>query len=76
MLIDKPGSEAYNQKLSERRANAVKDWMVSKEGLKNVKFETRGFGSKKPVAPNTKPDGGDNPEGRHKNRRVEIIIKK
>ena len=73
---DSKGSDAYNQKLSERRANSVKDWLVKKEGLKDLKFETKGFGSKKPVAPNTKPDGSDDPEGRQKNRRVEIVIGK
>jgi len=73
---DSKGSDAYNQKLSERRANAVMDWLINKEGLKNVRFATRGFGAKKPVAPNTKPDGSDDPEGRQKNRRVEIIVKK
>ena len=73
---DSKGSDPYNQKLSERRANAVKEWLVTKEGLKNIKFETQGVGSIKPVAPNTKPDGSDDPEGRQKNRRVEIIIKK
>jgi outer membrane protein OmpA-like peptidoglycan-associated protein len=73
---DSKGSDAYNQKLSERRANAVKDWLTNREGLKGVRFATRGFGSKKPVAPNTKPDGSDDPEGRQKNRRVEITVKK
>jgi outer membrane protein OmpA-like peptidoglycan-associated protein len=73
---DSKGTDASNQKLSERRATAVKDWLVNKEGLKNVRFETRGFGAKSPVAPNTKPDGSDDPEGRQKNRRVEIIVKK
>ena len=73
---DSKGSDAYNQKLSEGRANAVKEWLTKQEGLKNVRFATRGFGAKKPVAPNTKPDGSDDPEGRQKNRRVEIIVKK
>jgi outer membrane protein OmpA-like peptidoglycan-associated protein len=73
---DAKGSDAYNQKLSEQRANAVKTWLISKEGLKKVTFNTSGFGAKKPVAPNTKPDGSDDPEGRQKNRRVEIILKK
>ncbi len=73
---DSKGSDTYNQKLSERRANSVRDWLVKKEGLKDVKFETKGFGSKKPVAPNTKPDGSDDQEGRQKNRRVEIVVKK
>src|SRR3970282_723262 len=66
---DGKGADSYNQKLSERRANSVKDWLVKKEGLKNVRFATAGFGAKKPIAPNTKPDGSDNPEGRQKNRR-------
>lgn len=73
---DSKGADPYNQKLSERRANSVKDWLTNREGLKNVKFATRGFGSKKPVAPNTKPDGSDDPEGRQKNRRVDIVIGK
>jgi len=73
---DSKGTDAYNQKLSEHRANAVRDWLMNKERLKNIRFETRGFGARKPVAPNTKPDGSDDPEGRQKNRRVEIIVKK
>lgn len=73
---DAKGSDSYNQRLSGQRANTVKTWLINKEGLKNTKFETSGFGAKKPVAPNTKPDGSDDPEGRQKNRRVEIILKK
>ena len=73
---DAKGADAYNQKLSERRAVAVKTWFVEKEGLKGVAFGTQGFGAKKPEAPNTKPDGSDDPQGRQKNRRVEIIFKK
>ena len=73
---DSKGSDAYNLKLSRRRADAVKAWLVKKENLKNIAFRTRGYGSKRPIAPNTKPDGSDNPEGRQKNRRVEIILKK
>ena len=73
---DSKGSDAYNQKLSERRANSVRDWLVKNEGLKNVRFATAGFGAKKPTVSNTKPDGLDDPAGRQKNRRVEIIISK
>ena len=73
---DAKGDANYNQKLSERRANAVKVWFVTKEGLQNVKFTTEGFGKQQPVAPNAKPDGSDDPEGRQKNRRVEIAFKK
>ncbi len=71
---DAKGSDAYNQKLSERRAEAVKGWFES-HGLPQH-FATAGFGAKKPVAPNTKADGSDDPEGRAKNRRVEIVVKK
>lgn len=73
---DNKGSAAYNQKLSERRAVSVKAWFVDNENLRAVRFDTQGFGANKPVAPNAKPDGSDDPEGRQKNRRVEIIIRK
>ena len=39
-------------------------------------FDVRGFGASKPVAPNAKPDGSDDPDGRQKNRRVEIVVGK
>jgi outer membrane protein OmpA-like peptidoglycan-associated protein len=73
---DAKGADSYNEKLSDRRAKSVKDWLVKKEGLKDVHFATSGFGAKKPVVSNTKPDGSDDPEGRQKNRRVEIVIGK
>jgi outer membrane protein OmpA-like peptidoglycan-associated protein len=73
---DSKGSDPYNQKLSVGRANSVRNWLIQKEGLKNVRFSTAGFGAKKPVVSNTKPDGSDDPEGRQKNRRVEIVAKK
>lgn len=73
---DSKGNEAYNQKLSERRAASVKTWFVDKEGLGSVQFTSQGFGAKKPVASNTKPDGSDDPDGRQKNRRVEIVLRK
>jgi outer membrane protein OmpA-like peptidoglycan-associated protein len=73
---DAKGVDAYNQKLSERRAGAVKAWLIGKERVRGVSFVTRGFGAKHPVAPNSNEDGSDNPGGRQKNRRVEIIIAK
>lgn len=73
---DAKGSDAYNQNLSVRRAEAVRQWFVDKEGLKGLTFTTRGFAAKNPVAPNTKKDGSDDPAGRQKNRRVEIIAGK
>ena len=71
---DSKGSEEYNLALSQRRADAVKAWLIEKGGLKDVKIVTKGYGESKPVAPNTKPDGSDNPKGRAKNRRVEIYV--
>lgn len=73
---DSKGSESYNLKLSKKRAFAVKNWFVTKGKLTGVEYEVIGYGESRPVAPNTKPDGSDNPEGRAKNRRVEIRIKK
>ncbi|MGO8917213.1 MAG: OmpA family protein [Stellaceae bacterium] len=73
---DSKGSDAYNQKLSEHRADSVKQWLAQKEGLSQAKMTTEGFGAKKPVASNTKPDGSDDPDGRQKNRRVEIVLAK
>lgn len=73
---DSKGTDAYNQKLSENRAVSVKTWLVKNAGADGARITTRGWGEKKPVAPNTKPDGSDDPEGRQKNRRVEITVKK
>ncbi len=71
---DSKGTNPYNQKLSEQRAESVKNWLTS-HGVSNP-LSTRGWGATKPVAPNTRPGGGDNPEGRQKNRRVEIVVNK
>jgi outer membrane protein OmpA-like peptidoglycan-associated protein len=73
---DGKGSATYNQRLSGRRAESVKQWLAEKEGLGQVKTTTQGFGATKPVAPNTRPDGSDDPEGRQRNRRVEIVLAK
>jgi outer membrane protein OmpA-like peptidoglycan-associated protein len=72
---DAKGSDSYNAKLSDRRAVSVKNWFA-KHGVAANSMQTHGWGAAKPVAPNTHPDGSDNPEGRQKNRRVEITIKK
>jgi outer membrane protein OmpA-like peptidoglycan-associated protein len=73
---DGKGNASYNQGLSVRRAESVRQWLVQKEGLGQGNLTTQGFGASKPVAPNTKPDGSDDPEGRQKNRRVEIVVAK
>jgi len=72
---DSKGSNEYNQTLSEKRAVSVRDWFVSDGGLSSVQFVTKGFGELKPVVSNTTEKGGDDPIGRQRNRRVEIIIK-
>lgn len=64
---DSIGANAYNQKLSTARANAVKDYLVSK-GIEKNRVYTEGKGENQPVADNTTR------EGRAKNRRVEIEV--
>jgi outer membrane protein OmpA-like peptidoglycan-associated protein len=64
------------QQLSDRRAEAVRNWFVANEGLNDVNFATKGYGATNPIAPKTKPDGSDDPKGRQRNRRVEITIRK
>lgn len=71
---DSKGNDPYNQKLSQGRANSVKQWLTTQGGISTVALQTRGFGKANPVAPNTRPDGSDDPDGRAKNRRVEVII--
>ena len=73
---DSKGSDAYNRALSEDRALSVRDWLVEEEGLDGSAFETVGFGESQPAAPNERLDGADDPDGRQKNRRVEIVIGK
>lgn len=72
---DGKGKPAYNQKLSESRARSVKAWLV-KNGIPARQISTKGYGMTRPIAPNTKPDGKDDPAGRQKNRRVEIVVHK
>ena len=64
---DSVGSDAYNQKLSVRRAEAVKAYLVSK-GIEKNRVYTEGMGEKQPIADNKTK------EGRAKNRRVEIEV--
>lgn len=70
---DSKGDDAYNEKLSLKRAEAVKSWLEAK-GFKNNVYAV-GKGEKEPIAENTLSNGQDNPEGRAKNRRVEIKYK-
>jgi outer membrane protein OmpA-like peptidoglycan-associated protein len=70
---DSIGSEATNQRLSERRAENVAGALES-AGVGSQRITTKGYGERYPVAPNANRDGSDNPEGRAKNRRVEVVI--
>lgn len=71
---DGKGTDNYNDKLSLRRANSVRDWLVKHGKVSSRFLSTSGYGKRRPIVPNTKPDGSDDPEGRQKNRRVEIKI--
>ncbi|MDE2596062.1 MAG: OmpA family protein [Sphingomonadales bacterium] len=64
---DSTGSDAYNQTLSENRARTVANYLASK-GVAAARIRSQGFGETTPIASN------DTPEGRAKNRRVEIKI--
>ena len=64
---DNNGSDGINIPLSEKRANAVKAYLL-KKGLKEVRVEAKGLGSSQPVADN------NTEAGRSKNRRVEIVL--
>lgn len=68
------GSEKYNQGLSERRAEAIKNYLIKEGGVDKGMISSTGYGKTKPIAPNKTKDGKDNPEGRAKNRRVEILV--
>jgi outer membrane protein OmpA-like peptidoglycan-associated protein len=64
---DSVGSDEYNQDLSERRAQSVRDYFVQ-QGIPSATIEARGFGKTAPIASN------DTPEGRQQNRRVELVL--
>jgi len=64
---DSTGDKAYNKELSERRAETVRDFLIS-AGIDPRRISVRGYGEEHPIASN------DNETGRHENRRVEIIV--
>ena len=71
---DSKGSDEYNLQLSQQRAEAVASWLSSNTDIPSENLIAKGYGETQPVADNQKPNGEDNPAGRAKNRRVEIII--
>ena len=64
---DNRGSKSYNQKLSQKRAQSVLDYLVSK-GVSSERLEAKGYGEMEPSSPN------DTEEGRSMNRRVEFVV--
>ncbi|MCQ4347227.1 OmpA family protein [Pseudomonas stutzeri] len=65
---DSVGPDAYNQRLSERRANAVRSVLVNEYGVASERVDAIGYGESRPVADNATP------EGRAINRRVEAAV--
>ncbi|MEL7156294.1 MAG: OmpA family protein [Actinomycetota bacterium] len=72
---DAIGEAAYNHDLSVRRATGVALWFRERVPAEQ-EIVAVGYGETQPVAPNTRPDGSDDPTGRTQNRRVEIIVDK
>jgi outer membrane protein OmpA-like peptidoglycan-associated protein len=64
---DSVGTDDFNQTLSEKRAGAVREYLVQ-QGIATDSIEARGFGKTEPIASN------DTPEGRQQNRRVELVL--
>ncbi|PIU57700.1 MAG: hypothetical protein COS89_03870, partial [Deltaproteobacteria bacterium CG07_land_8_20_14_0_80_38_7] len=61
------GSDAYNEKLSDKRANAVRDYLI-KKGIAEERLVAKGFGESRPIADN------NTTQGRALNRRTDFII--
>jgi OOP family OmpA-OmpF porin len=70
---DNKGADDYNLKLSQKRAESVVTYLISK-GIEKNRLVAKGYGETKQIAPNTNPDGSDNPEGRKMNRRTELRV--
>lgn len=70
---DNKGSYEYNLGLSLNRAKAAYNWLIA-NGISKNRIKYSNYSFSKPAAPNTNPDGSDNPQGRAKNRRVEFKI--
>ena len=71
---DSKGTDSYNMKLSQKRAESVVRYLLLK-GINKKRLDPQGYGETLPIAPNKKTDGSDNPEGRALNRRTDFQIK-
>jgi OOP family OmpA-OmpF porin len=69
---DSRGNDEANKRTSERRAEAVRDYLVD-HGVATARVTTIGLGEDRPVAPNATLDGKDDEAGRRRNRRVEVV---
>lgn len=72
---DSIGSDKYNLDLSQRRAQSCVDYLITK-GIPADRMQAKGYGETRPIAPNSLPDGKDNPAGRQLNRRTEFTVLK
>jgi len=70
---DSVGTDQSNMTLSQNRAQSVVDYLIQK-GISKERLVAKGYGESKPIAPNSNPDGTDNPVGRQKNRRTEFRV--
>jgi outer membrane protein OmpA-like peptidoglycan-associated protein len=70
---DARGDDGYNLDLSRRRAEAVRDHLAGR-GVDLARMTAEGFGETRPVAANEGPGGVDDPAGRQRNRRVEVLL--
>lgn len=70
---DSKGEDNYNMKLSQKRAESCVTYLVSK-GIPANRMKAMGYGETKPLVPNQKQDGKDDPDGRALNRRTEFKI--
>ncbi|NIJ36507.1 outer membrane protein OmpA-like peptidoglycan-associated protein [Sphingopyxis panaciterrae] len=71
---DSKGEDDYNRKLSEARAKTVAEWFGRQVGVRQREFRVSGKGEAAPIAANAMADGVDDPAGRAKNRRVEVLL--
>ena len=66
-FTDSTGSDEFNQRLSEKRAQATKDYLIS-QGVPSDSITSQGFGKENPIASN------ETNAGRQENRRVELVV--
>lgn len=69
---DQKGSEKYNLNLSKKRADAAKEYLISKYGTDAKRLSTKGYGKCCPIEKETNEDGSDNNDARKTNRRLEF----